>query len=214
MKKTRFVILGLLNEEPLSGYDIKKIIDIRMSFFWQESYGQIYPELAKLREEGLVEQISGSAEVERKHNYDNMPDGPWEEVLTDRLAGSEQSSTPGKEKKESARPEKIRYQITHQGQVALKKWMEAENEKDTTRSEFLLKMYLATEDNREELRRHLTEFYRQAQQKHLLFTMFQKELQLLANEHNNHRQLLRVLELGLRQAKLYMEWSNEMLEEL
>lgn len=80
--------------------------------------------------------------------------------------------------------------------------------------EFLLKMYLATDDNREEMRRHLTEFQRQAQQKLMLFNMFQKELQALVNEHSNHRQLLRVLELGLRQAKLYVEWSNEMLEDL
>jgi hypothetical protein len=40
-------------------------------------------------------------------------------------------------------------------------------------------MYLATEDNREEMRRHLTEFHQQAQQKLMLFTMFQKELQYL-----------------------------------
>lgn len=212
MKKTRFVILGLLNEEPLSGYDIKKIIDIRMSFFWQESYGQIYPELAKLRKEGLIEQICATADEERKHDYDTMPEGPWEEVLAKKITESKQNS-PGKDKKESARPEKIRYRITREGQDALKRWMEAENEKDTTRSEFLLKMYLATEDNREEMRRHLTEFHQQAQQKLMLFTMFQKELQSLAEEHSNHRQLLRVLDLGLRQARLYVEWSKEMLKD-
>ena len=50
MKKTRYVLLGLLQEEELSGYEMKKIIDIRMSFFWQESFGQIYPELSKMIE--------------------------------------------------------------------------------------------------------------------------------------------------------------------
>ena len=207
MKKTRFVILGLLNEEPLSGYDIKKIIDIRMSFFWQESYGQIYPELAKLKKEGLIEQINVAADEERKHDYDSMPEGPWEEVLADIIEKSEQ-------KKVTARPEKISYRITREGQEALKRWMEAENEKDTTRSEFLLKMYLATDENREEMRRHLTEFQQQAHQKLMLFTMFQKELQAIADEHSNHRQLLKVLDLGLRQARLYAEWSNEMLEDM
>ncbi len=214
MKKTRFVILGLLNEEPLSGYDMKKIIDIRMSFFWQESYGQIYPELAKLREEGLIEQINGASETEKKHEYDNMPEGPWEEVLAGKIGESEKQATPEKGKKESARPEKNRYRITRQGQETLKKWMEAENEKDTARSEFLLKMYLATDDNREEMRRHLTEFHQQAQQKLMLFTMFQKELQKLSEVHSNHKQLLKVLELGLRQARLYAEWSKEMLEDI
>ena len=42
-RKTRYVILGLLLEGSLSGYDIKKIIDTRFSFFWSESYGQLYP---------------------------------------------------------------------------------------------------------------------------------------------------------------------------
>ena len=54
---TRYVILGLLGEEPLSGYDIKKLVDLRFRYFWNESYGQIYPELKKLTEEGLVEPV-------------------------------------------------------------------------------------------------------------------------------------------------------------
>lgn len=54
--KTKFLILGLLSEEPLSGYEIKKIVDTRFSFFWSESFGQIYPQLKKLSEEGLIEE--------------------------------------------------------------------------------------------------------------------------------------------------------------
>lgn len=56
--KTKFLILGLLSEESLSGYEIKKIVDTRFSFFWSESFGQIYPQLKKLCEEGLIEEIS------------------------------------------------------------------------------------------------------------------------------------------------------------
>jgi DNA-binding PadR family transcriptional regulator len=54
MSKTKFIILGLLSESDLSGYDINKIIKIRFSFFWNESYGQIYPTLKKLCEENLL----------------------------------------------------------------------------------------------------------------------------------------------------------------
>src|SRR5271157_2159190 len=64
--KTRFVILGLLSETPMSGYDIKKIIEMRFSFFWSESYGQIYPELKKLEEEGLVKKEKVEPVSERK----------------------------------------------------------------------------------------------------------------------------------------------------
>ena len=56
--KTQYVILGLLTESPLSGYDIKKIIDIRFKFFWNESYGQIYPELKRMIKNGLVESVA------------------------------------------------------------------------------------------------------------------------------------------------------------
>lgn len=49
------VVLGLLAYGPLSGYDIKNIVDRSTRFFWAASYGQIYPELKRLEEEGLVE---------------------------------------------------------------------------------------------------------------------------------------------------------------
>lgn len=51
---TIYILLGLLNHEELSGYDIKKRIDIMISSFWDIGYGQIYPTLAKLEKERLV----------------------------------------------------------------------------------------------------------------------------------------------------------------
>ena len=53
-RKTKFVILGLLSIEPLSGYDIKKFIDRSISHFWSESNGQLYPTLNKLLNEKLI----------------------------------------------------------------------------------------------------------------------------------------------------------------
>jgi PadR family transcriptional regulator AphA len=52
---TAYVILGMLRREPRSGYEIKQAVDGSTRFFWAASYGQIYPELAKLAEAGLVE---------------------------------------------------------------------------------------------------------------------------------------------------------------
>jgi PadR family transcriptional regulator, regulatory protein AphA len=49
------VVLGLLSHRPLSGYDIKAIVDRSTRFFWAASYGQIYPELRRLDREGLIE---------------------------------------------------------------------------------------------------------------------------------------------------------------
>lgn len=54
VRQTDYVILGLLAEQPLSGYQIKKIVDIRFGFFWSESFGQIFPALRTLTAEGYA----------------------------------------------------------------------------------------------------------------------------------------------------------------
>jgi DNA-binding PadR family transcriptional regulator len=56
MKQTAVtpVVLGMLALGPRSGYDIKAAVDRSTRFFWAASYGQIYPELRRLEEEGLI----------------------------------------------------------------------------------------------------------------------------------------------------------------
>src|SRR5690348_13228582 len=49
------VILGFLSVGPRSGYEIKSAVDRSTRFFWAASYGQIYPELKRLEETGLIE---------------------------------------------------------------------------------------------------------------------------------------------------------------
>ena len=48
VNKTRFAILGLLSIRPMSGYDLKQMIEASTRNFWNESYGQIYPVLKEL----------------------------------------------------------------------------------------------------------------------------------------------------------------------
>ena len=57
LSPTGRVILGVLAVEPRSGYDIKALTDKSTRFFWAASYGQIYPELKRLAERGLIEGI-------------------------------------------------------------------------------------------------------------------------------------------------------------
>lgn len=52
--KSRYAILGMLSTGSMSGYDIKKAIENSVSNFWNESYGQIYPILKQLADEGLT----------------------------------------------------------------------------------------------------------------------------------------------------------------
>lgn len=54
MRQTDYVVLGLLCEGPMTGYQIKRIVDIRFRFFWNESYGQLYPALKALRADGYI----------------------------------------------------------------------------------------------------------------------------------------------------------------
>lgn len=52
--KSKYAVLGVLSLGPMSGYDIKKTIEMSLGNFWSESYGQIYPILKDLVLEGLA----------------------------------------------------------------------------------------------------------------------------------------------------------------
>ena len=54
LSPTARVILGLLAWQPRTGYEIKQATDQSTRFFWGASYGQIYPELRRLEDAGLV----------------------------------------------------------------------------------------------------------------------------------------------------------------
>jgi DNA-binding PadR family transcriptional regulator len=53
--KTKYAILGVLSIMSGSGYDIKKFCDKTIKHFWNENFGHIYPVLAKLHKENLIE---------------------------------------------------------------------------------------------------------------------------------------------------------------
>src|SRR5262245_34312427 len=55
LSATAKVILGLLAMGPRTGYEIKSFADNSTRYFWAASYGQIYPELRRLADAGLIE---------------------------------------------------------------------------------------------------------------------------------------------------------------
>ena len=63
--KTRYAVLGLLSLKPMTGYEMKGVIANSVGYFWNESFGQIYPMLNQLAQEGLVE---GTEETEGRHH--------------------------------------------------------------------------------------------------------------------------------------------------
>lgn len=48
------LILGLLRESPASGYDLRKLFDERISYFWTTEHTQIYRALRRMTDEGWV----------------------------------------------------------------------------------------------------------------------------------------------------------------
>ena len=62
---TRLVILGLLRERPLYGYEIKRIIEEHMGDWTNIAFGSIYFALAKLAEEGFIKKAATRQEGNR-----------------------------------------------------------------------------------------------------------------------------------------------------
>jgi len=50
----RYAILSLLAHDPLSGYELMKLFDGSVGYFWHASHPQIYKELARLERNGDV----------------------------------------------------------------------------------------------------------------------------------------------------------------
>jgi PadR family transcriptional regulator AphA len=84
---TARVILGMLKLGVATGYDIKRVIDGSTRFFWTASYGQIYPELKRLRKAGLVRGEQAPRGKVKRTVYSLTPKG--EEALHDWLTDSE-----------------------------------------------------------------------------------------------------------------------------
>lgn len=57
-------LLAALSTESLSGYDLTQRFDGSLGYFWQASHQQIYRELAKLSDKGLL-QVTTQAQTKR-----------------------------------------------------------------------------------------------------------------------------------------------------
>ena len=53
--QSQTAILGALSLMPMTGYALREQIRDTLGHFWSESFGQIYPTLAVLEDQGLVE---------------------------------------------------------------------------------------------------------------------------------------------------------------
>ena len=57
----RYALLGALADQPRTGYELLKHFQQSLAYAWPASHSQIYPELARLQEDGLIEQTGAGA---------------------------------------------------------------------------------------------------------------------------------------------------------
>src|SRR3989449_1189522 len=89
-------ILGLLKEQAMHGYQLKKRLADTLGSFWQVSYGSLYTALKRLQRQEAVEMIFPKEEVGRRKNvYRISPKG--EELFAEMLerAGEDASEDNG-----------------------------------------------------------------------------------------------------------------------
>ena len=173
MRQTDYVILGLLSEQPLSGYQIKKIVDIRFKFFWSESFGQIFPALKALAAGGFIEELPAPQ------------------------TGAHAQRT---------------YRICPAGQSAFADWLTQPVEKESLRLEILLKTYFSTYAAPEAMLSHLAAFEQSHAQQLQILGLFQKELESIPDDDENHREVLRVIDFGQKVNRAYLDWCRETRE--
>jgi DNA-binding PadR family transcriptional regulator len=97
LSPTAYVVLGMLRLGKLNGYEIKQIVDHSTRFFWAASYGQIYPELKKLEQAGLVASTDDPRGGRQRRSYRLTDAG--EQTLQQWLL---EDSEPGNEMRDEA----------------------------------------------------------------------------------------------------------------
>lgn len=61
-------VLGLLKEQPMYGYELKKAMTERLGHMRTFSFGGLYPTLKRLAKAGAVEMVFPKGEIRRKKN--------------------------------------------------------------------------------------------------------------------------------------------------
>ena len=77
----KYAILGLLHYEDMHGYRIKNHLERNFGHMWTVNFGQIYPALKSMREEGLVDMVEvDQSDAPARKLYSITPKGKKEFV--------------------------------------------------------------------------------------------------------------------------------------
>ena len=120
-------ILGLLKEQPLHGYELRKRLGEALGSLWGISYGSLYPALRRLERDGCIESVAPGAAV--------VPI-PATGSLDGDLAAARQRQGPT-----TSRRTRKAYRITERGDGRFEELLLADDAGDDERT-FALKLVL------------------------------------------------------------------------
>ena len=129
-------VLGLLREQPLHGYELKKRLGDTLGFLWGVSYGSLYPALRRLEREGAIEVVAQPA--------DAAP--PATALATGSLKGDLAAARrAGARAPKPSRRTRKAYRITERGMTRFEELLLAEDPHADDEKAFALKLAFCAE---------------------------------------------------------------------
>ena len=62
----KYILLGFLNYQPMTGYELKRSLECSTAHFWHAYHSQIYTTLRKMEEDGLVTSVLDDTDEKRE----------------------------------------------------------------------------------------------------------------------------------------------------
>jgi DNA-binding PadR family transcriptional regulator len=186
-------VLGLLKEQPLHGYELKKRLSETLGFLWGVSYGSLYPALRRLEREGAIEVVAEPIAL--------APPIEATGSLKGDLAAARRGA--GRAPKPSRRTRKA-YRITPAGVARFEELLLADDPHADEDKAFALKLAFCSElpaPARIELleRRHV-----------VLLTRLNQSRRATATRNDRYNRS--IVEHRLRSIQRDLEWVEELLE--
>ncbi|HEY8217583.1 MAG TPA: PadR family transcriptional regulator [Acidimicrobiia bacterium] len=130
MSMLELAVLGLLKEQPLHGYELKKRLGDTLGFLWGVSYGSLYPALRRLERAGAIEIVEPAPPAPAP-----VPTGSITgDVAAARLRSVADRLTSGTRRTRKA------YRITERGDEMLVELLLADDERADPEKAFTLKL--------------------------------------------------------------------------
>jgi DNA-binding PadR family transcriptional regulator len=129
MPMLEIAVLGLLKEQPLHGYELKKRLSETLGFLWGVSYGSLYPALRRLERDGAIEVVDQPVE----------PTGSFAatgSLKGDLAAARRASARPAKPSRRTRKA----YRITEQGKARFEELLLADEPSADEEKAFALKL--------------------------------------------------------------------------